>query len=63
MLINYLRITVRNLFRRRFYSIINIPGLSLGLTAAALTILYVQHEFSYDNFYHVSDRTYRAPHL
>jgi putative ABC transport system permease protein len=59
MLTNYFKIAIRNLLKRRFYSIVNIFGLSIGLTAAALTILYVRHELSYDNFYLWANRTYR----
>jgi len=56
---NYFKTAIQNLLKRRFYSVINILGLSLGLTAAAITVLYVRHELSYDNFHHLSDRTYR----
>ncbi|RNI34284.1 ABC transporter permease [Hanamia caeni] len=47
---NYFKIAWRNLQRNKVYSFINIAGLSLGLAAAMLIILYVKDEVSYDRF-------------
>ena len=47
---NYFKIALRNLQRNKVYSFINIAGLSLGLAAAMLIILYVKDEVSYDRF-------------
>ncbi len=47
---NYFKIAVRNIQRNKVYSFINIAGLSLGLAAAMLIILYVKDEVSYDRF-------------
>ncbi|HEY5462156.1 MAG TPA: ABC transporter permease [Hanamia sp.] len=57
---NYFKITFRNFKRRRVYSIINILGFSLGLTAAAIVILYTRHELSFDNFHHHSKRIFQV---
>jgi putative ABC transport system permease protein len=57
---NYLVSAFRQLQRNRFYSAINIVGFTLGLSAAALTILYARHELSYDNFFRQPDRIYRV---
>jgi putative ABC transport system permease protein len=59
VLTNYFISAVRNLYRKRFYTAINIFGLVLGLTAAAIVILYSRHELSYDRFHPESDHTYR----
>ncbi len=48
MLLNYLKIAIRNLARNKGYSIINILGLSLGVTCCLLLALYIQDEMSYD---------------
>lgn len=56
---NYFRISFRNLLRQKLYSVINIGGLSLGLTCFIIAMLYVQHELSYDLFYKNADRIYR----
>ncbi len=42
---NYLKIAVRNLLRRRFYSVLNIVGLAVGITFALLIGAYVWGEF------------------
>tara|TARA_R110001592_G_scaffold85287_1_gene251868 strand:- start:307 stop:2946 length:2640 start_codon:yes stop_codon:yes gene_type:complete len=56
---NYLKISVRSLVRQKFFSIINISGLSLGLAACLLIMLYITNELSYDNFHKDVDRVYR----
>lgn len=48
---NYLKTAWRNLVRNRFYSIINIAGLTLGLTVGILILLWIQDEYSYDSFH------------
>lgn len=60
MLLNYLKITVRNLLRYKSFSIINILGLTIGLTVFLAITLYVVDEFSYDRFHEKKDRIYRA---
>ena len=56
---NYFKIAFRNLQRNKVYSFINIAGLSLGLAAAMLIILYVKDEVSYDRFQKNIANTYR----
>ena len=46
-----LKITLRNLRRGGVYSIINITGLAMGLTACILIMLWVQDELSFDKFH------------
>jgi putative ABC transport system permease protein len=59
MLKNYLTTALRNLWKRRAFSLINILGLSVGMTACFLIFLYVRFEFSYDSFHPNAGRTYR----
>jgi putative ABC transport system permease protein len=56
---NYLKIAFRNLWKRRAFSLINILGLAVGMTACFLIFLYVQFELSYDSFHSRTDRIYR----
>src|SRR5262249_8795926 len=51
MLRNYLKIALRNLFRNRSYSLINIGGLAVGMTVAMLIGLWIYDELTY-NLYH-----------
>ena len=57
---NYLKIAFRNLWRQRGFSILNIGGLAIGLTAFFLILLYVSFELSFDNFHSKSDSIYRV---
>ncbi|MCK5050609.1 MAG: ABC transporter permease [Candidatus Cloacimonetes bacterium] len=59
MLKNYFTVAVRNISRQKFYSILNILGLAVGITCCLLIILYIQTELSYDKFYDNADNIYR----
>ena len=47
---NYVKTAWRNLVKNKFYSTINIAGLTLGLTVGILILLWIQDEYSYDSF-------------
>jgi putative ABC transport system permease protein len=59
MLKNYLKVAFRNIFRYKGYSLINISGLAIGMTACLLILYFVNYEKSYDRFHENSDRIYR----
>lgn len=59
MLLNYLKIALRNLLRRRVSALINIFGLAIGLSSFILIMLYVVDELSYDRYHRNHDRIYR----
>ena len=59
MLRNYFNVALRNLFKHKFYSLINILGLSVGLTCFLMISLYVIDELSYDTFHTDAERIYR----
>lgn len=59
MLKNYLKIAWRNLLRHKTFSVINIGGLSIGLAACWLIMLYVNNELQYDRYHANADRIYR----
>ncbi len=60
MLKNYLKVALRNLFRHKTYSFINIVGLALGLACSIFILLWVQDEISFDRFYENADNIYRV---
>ena len=60
MLTNYFKIAWRNIRRDRFYSLINILGLTIGITCGLLLLLYVTDELSYDRYHKNADRIYRV---
>ncbi|WP_338875150.1 ABC transporter permease [Spirosoma sp. SC4-14] len=63
MFTNYLKIAWRNLLRQTGFSLINIVGLTVGLTCCFLILLFVRHELSYDTFQQKFDRIYRITYL
>lgn len=60
MLKNYITIAFRNLVHQKGFAIINILGLTIGLTVSALIILYIVHELGYDRFHDNAGRIYRV---
>ncbi|OEK01688.1 hypothetical protein BFP97_09240 [Roseivirga sp. 4D4] len=59
MIKNYLKVAFRNLLRNKFYSILNISGLAIGIACCLLIVLFVTDELSYDRYYDNSENTYR----
>jgi len=59
MLQNYFKVAFRNLARHRFYSFINIFGLTIGIAVSLLISFYVFDELSYDKFHVDADRIYQ----
>lgn len=59
MLLNYLKIALRNFARHKGYSFINVAGLAVGMAACLFIMLYVQDEISYDQYHAKADRLYR----
>jgi ABC-type antimicrobial peptide transport system permease subunit len=49
----------RHLWRNKTFTVINIAGLSLGMTCAMLTILFVNNEISFDRFHQNAPQLYR----
>jgi putative ABC transport system permease protein len=58
MLPNYFKVSGRLMIRNKTFSVINISGLVLGMTAALLLALWILHEASYDQFHRDKDRLY-----
>jgi len=56
---NYFKTAFRRLIKNRSISIINIIGLSLGMAAIFVILMFVFHELSYDNYNQKKDRIYR----
>ncbi|HEY2720195.1 MAG TPA: ABC transporter permease, partial [Chitinophagaceae bacterium] len=59
MLKNFLLIALRNLKKDGWYSLVNILGLTIGITFSLFLIFYVKDELSYDQFNKKADRIYR----
>ncbi len=59
MIRNYIITSLRNLFRQKGFSIINISGLTIGMAISILIFLWVKHELSYNKFNDKTDLLYR----
>jgi len=59
MLKNYFKTALRNLFRQRGYSLINITGLAIGMACCLLILMFINDELSYDNYSEYADRIHR----
>ncbi len=57
---NYFKTALRNLYKNKLYSAINIFGLCVGLAACLLIGVYISHELSYDKFNINADRIVRT---
>jgi len=57
---NYLKTAIRSIFRERYYALIKIAGLALGLGTSLVLFLYVTHQLSYDAMHPDVDRMYRV---
>jgi ABC-type antimicrobial peptide transport system permease subunit len=53
---NYFKIAVRNLFKNKISSFINIGGLAIGMAVALLIGLWIYDELSFNKYYHNYDR-------
>lgn len=59
MLKNFFIVTLRNLWRHKFFSFINLIGLAVGISTSLVLSMIVFYEFSYDQFEPNKDQTYR----
>ena len=59
MLRSLIRVALRNFRRDATYSLINVFGLTIGITGSLLLILYVYDDLSYDRYHENADRIYR----
>ncbi len=59
MIRNYLKVAVRNLWKNKTFSLINIAGLAVGLCCFLLISIYVLDELNYDRYNKNVDRIFR----
>ena len=60
MLRNYIKTALRNLLRQKSSSLINISGLTLGITCSLVLFLMIRHLSSFDNYHSKRNRIYRV---
>jgi putative ABC transport system permease protein len=57
---NFLLSAFRNCWRNKIFSLINIAGLAIGISASLVIYLIVHYQFSFDHFEKNNDRIYRT---
>src|ERR1700691_5403081 len=60
MLKNYFILAFRKLRKQKIFSLINILGLTVGITCCLMIFLFIAHELSYDNFHKNGKDIYRV---
>ena len=56
MLRNYLKTALRNFWKNKTYSSLNLFGLAIGIACAGLVFLWVEDEMSFDTMYSKRER-------
>ncbi|MDN5204144.1 ABC transporter permease [Fulvivirgaceae bacterium BMA10] len=59
MIKNYLKVAFRSIVKNKVYSVLNILGLTIGMTCSIIIFLYVHDELTFDKFHEKSDQIYR----
>ena len=57
---NLLLVALRNFKRDKWYSVLNILGLTIGISFSIFLIFYVRDELSFDRYNEKADRIYRV---
>ena len=57
---NYTKIVFRIIKRQKIYSLINLSGLTIGLTSCIVILLFLDYELGYDMYHYNADNIYRV---
>ena len=60
MIKNYLLFAIKHLKKQKVFSVINILGLTVGITCCLMIFLFIMNELSYDNFHKNGKNIYRV---
>ena len=60
MIRNYFKIALRNVLKHKFFSLINILGLTIGMTSCLFIYIFVRDELSFDKFHVGYENMYRV---
>ncbi len=63
MIKNYLTAAIRSIYGGKWYSVINVLSLTIGLFVGILAYLFIQDEYSYDRFNEKYDQIYRFTNI
>ena len=57
---NYFKTAFRNLWKNKGYTFLNIAGLAIGITCAALIFLWVENEVTWNHYFSNHDNLYKV---
>ncbi|MEM6380510.1 MAG: ABC transporter permease, partial [Bacteroidota bacterium] len=60
---SYFKTAARNIWKTKFFSSLNLIGLTVGFCCFLFIALYIQYESSFDRYHEKSDRIYRVPQV
>jgi len=60
LILNSIKVSLRKMRRQKWYSLISITGLAVGIACSVLILLWVRHELSYDRFHNNTEHIYRV---
>ncbi len=60
MIKNYFKTALRNLWKKKSFSFLNIAGLAIGIACAALIFLWVEDEMNYNEYFTNKDNLYQV---
>ena len=60
MIKNYLKIALRNFWKYKFFSLINLVGLSIGIASSILVFLFIRDEFRTDRCHRNAENIYQV---
>ena len=59
MLKNYFKIALRSFQKHKGYAVLNLLGLTIGITSALMVFLFAYDEFTYDHYHNKAANIYR----
>jgi putative ABC transport system permease protein len=60
MILKILQFTLRNFRNQKLFTFVNLTGLTIGIVAASLILIYISYELSFDRFHKNSERIFRV---
>ena len=60
MLRNYLKVAVRSIIKEKYYALINITGLAIGVASVMIILVFLHFQMSYDKQHPDYENTYRV---
>ena len=59
---NYFKIALRSLLKNRLSTLINVAGLSIGISTCIAILIFVKYESTFDAYHSKAEQTYRVVH-